>query len=80
MYQSKASFNLNFIIFRVGAVLPWLVSYYYDIPNLSSSTFGGLAVSSKIMTYIMALQVSKTVEFGYNELKYIFALFAVISR
>ena len=45
------------LISRIGVVFPWLVSYFLDVPNLSSSTFGGLAVSSKTMTYILALQV-----------------------
>ena len=45
------------LISRIGFVFPWLVSYFLDVPNLSSSTFGGLAVSSKTMTYILALQV-----------------------
>jgi len=41
-----------------GLILPLFVEYFCDIPNLSGSTFGGIAVSSKSMFYIMGAQIA----------------------
>jgi hypothetical protein len=55
--EQKQNFFSISLFFSIGLVFPWLVSYFFDVPSLSSSTFGGLPVSSKTMTYIFALQV-----------------------
>merc|ERR1711974_307580 len=40
-----------------GFVLPWFVYYFKDVPSLNSTTFLGISMSSKTMTYLLGCQV-----------------------
>ncbi len=47
---------------RFGMLYATLVKYFCDIPPSDSATFLGLPVSGRILTYSIALQVSKLVQ------------------
>ena len=45
------------LFFRFGIVFPWFVYYFKDVPSLSSTSFLGLRMSSKFITYLLGFQV-----------------------
>lgn len=56
-YVGPNGFSGLLAVGPIGAVFPWFIAYHQDVPTLSSSTFGGFAVSTKSLTYLLGLQV-----------------------
>ena len=44
-------------LFRFGAVFPWFVFYYADVPPLTSTSFLGFRMSSKFITFLLGFQI-----------------------